>query len=456
MAVGLVLSFLAASIIFPLFTLIFCGFLFVQNLHKRHSRIPGPKRDSFIWGNVKEFQPQHNKKARFLVFEDLVGKHGSVLVTWDMIKPVVTVSDPEVLKSIFKPADFKDVSSRGEFETIFEQRFLGKGGKFDSCSFFDKKFMERQMKNFNHCCGAFLEELKKRANGGDEVKMADMFSKLTSDLIAKIAFGFDLNCIADSDVPFYKALRACQEASWWKLCNPFHKWDIGSYDYQNDVIEAVKYLRDFGKKVIDSRRSAMEEGEAILEDYLTGQDQLTSLLSNFLLVLFQHPLIEEKLYEEAINVVQGSRDVAIEDLDKLNYMYCVTKETLRLNPPIPAVSMETTKEEKLGGYLIPEKTTVQIIPYIMQTDPIAWSNPKEFNPERFMESKELSIAAQLPYCLRKHCYINDNFAECLVKALFPCLLQKFKFVLVPGQDVRPQEELTILPKDGVLCTMTLI
>lgn len=137
-------------------------------------------------------------------------------------------------------------------------------------------------------------------------------------------------------------------------------------------------------------------------------------------------------------------------------MSCVTKETLRLNPPIPAVSMETTKAEKLGGHSIPEKTTVQIIPYIMQTDPAVWSDPKEFNPERFMESKQLSIAAQMPYSLRKHCYINDNFAECMVKVLFPCLLQRFKFVLVPGQDVRPQEELTIFPKDGVLCTLTLI
>lgn len=33
--------------------------------------------------------------------------------------------------------------------------------------------------------------------------------------------------------------------------------------------EAVKYLRDFGKKVIDSRRSAMEDEEPVLEDYLT-------------------------------------------------------------------------------------------------------------------------------------------------------------------------------------------
>lgn len=186
-------SLLAASVIFPLFTLIFCGFLFVQNLHKKYSRIPGPKKDSFIWGNVKEFQPKHNKKARFLVFEDLVEKYGSVLLTWDMIKPIVTLSDPELIKSIFKSADFKDVVCRGDFETIFEQRFLGKGGKFNSCAFFDKKVKERQMKNFNHCCEAFLEELKKKANGGDEVKMADMFSRLAADLIAKVRYSRIMN-----------------------------------------------------------------------------------------------------------------------------------------------------------------------------------------------------------------------------------------------------------------------
>lgn len=186
MALGVVVFLLAVSVIFPLFTLILCWFLFVQNLHKKYSRIPGPKRDSFIWGNVKEFQPQHSKKARFQVFEDLVEKYGSVLITWDMIKPIVTVSHPEHIKYISKSADFEDVVCRGDFETIFEQRFVGKKGKFKSCAFFDKRFMERQMKNFNHCCGAFLKELKKKANGKDEVKMTDMFSRLTADLIAKV------------------------------------------------------------------------------------------------------------------------------------------------------------------------------------------------------------------------------------------------------------------------------
>lgn len=73
----------------------------------------------------------------------------------------------------------------------------------------------------------------------------------------------------DPDVPFYKALQECQSAISWSFAHPFHRWDISSHDYQNDIIEAIKYLRDFGKKVIDRRRTATRNHEYIQQDYLT-------------------------------------------------------------------------------------------------------------------------------------------------------------------------------------------
>jgi len=40
------------------------------------------------------------------------------------------------------------------------------------------------------------------------------------------------------------------------------------YPFQNSVIEAVKYLRNFGKKVIEERRSAIQNGEETPADIL--------------------------------------------------------------------------------------------------------------------------------------------------------------------------------------------
>ena len=45
-------------------------------------------------------------------------------------------------------------------------------------------------------------------------------------------------------------------------------FQISMYPFQNSVIEAVKYLRNFGKKVIEERCSAIQNGEETPADIL--------------------------------------------------------------------------------------------------------------------------------------------------------------------------------------------
>ena len=45
-------------------------------------------------------------------------------------------------------------------------------------------------------------------------------------------------------------------------------FQISMYPFQNSVIEAVKYLRNFGKKVIEERCSAIQKGEETPADIL--------------------------------------------------------------------------------------------------------------------------------------------------------------------------------------------
>ena len=90
-----------------------------------------------------------------------------------------------------------------------------------------------------------------------------------SFLVIQVAFGIDLNSINDTDSPFLAAIKEVIKAPIWIISNPFHALDITSYAYQNMVISAVQFLRDFGKKVIDERRRSVRDGDDLPPDILS-------------------------------------------------------------------------------------------------------------------------------------------------------------------------------------------
>ena len=84
-----------------------------------------------------------------------------------------------------------------------------------------------------------------------------------------MAFGIDLNATSDPDLPFPSAIREALQGITWAANHPFHTLDIASSDYQSSIVEAVKFLRDFGKKVIDERKEALVRGDDVPSDVLS-------------------------------------------------------------------------------------------------------------------------------------------------------------------------------------------
>lgn len=71
-------------------------------------------------------------------------------------------------------------------------------------------------------------------------------------------------------------------------------------------------------------------------------------LPNFKLILFVSNFSQEKLYEEAINILGPDRPVEPEDLPKLKYTEMVLKETVRIFPGAPVVYRAVKEDLKLG------------------------------------------------------------------------------------------------------------
>ncbi|KAL5552765.1 hypothetical protein UlMin_040166 [Ulmus minor] len=74
------------------------------------------------------------------------------------------------------------------------------------------------------------------------------------------------------------------------------------------------------------------------------------------------------------------------DIDQLQYLKMIVKETLRLHSPAPLLlPRETISQFKLGDYDINPKTLVQVNVWAIGRDPDYWNCPEEFFPERFSD-----------------------------------------------------------------------
>ncbi|XP_047311804.1 cytochrome P450 84A1-like [Impatiens glandulifera] len=129
-----------------------------------------------------------------------------------------------------------------------------------------------------------------------------------------------------------------------------------------------------------------ENIKAIIMDVMFGgTETVASAIEWSLSELMKSPEDLKKAQQELTNVVGLDRRVTESDLEKLTFLKCVIKETLRLHPPIPLLLHETAVETEVSGYRIPAKCRVMINAYAIGRDPNSWSDPDTFRPSRFLE-----------------------------------------------------------------------
>ena len=161
-----------------------------------------------------------------------------------------------------------------------------------------------------------------------------------------------------------------------------------------------------------------------------------------------------------IEDVLGSRQfVEYKDFGNLQYLGQTLKEGLRLHPPVSGTTRVTTKDENLGGYLIPAGTSVGIGWYLLHRHSEAWQEPKKFDPDRF-SAEAIKSQTQVqqflffPFSWGPRTCIGQTFAQFEARVLMARLLQEFELTLSPGQsEIKHEDMLTLRPKGGVLCTI---
>lgn len=80
------------------------------------------------------------------------------------------------------------------------------------------------------------------------------------------------------------------------------------------------------------------EAEDVREEVDTfmfeGHDTTTSGIAFCLLNIAKYPEVQEKVYEECSNVLADTESISVQDLNQLNYLENVIKESMRMYPPV--------------------------------------------------------------------------------------------------------------------------
>lgn len=93
----------------------------------------------------------------------------------------------------------------------------------------------------------------------------------------------------------------------------------------------------------------------------------------------------KKAQEEVDLHVGKDRQVVDSDVKKLVYLQAIIKETLRLYPAGPLLGPREAMEDcTVAGYHVPAGSRLVVNVWKIQRDPRVWSDPLEFQPERFL------------------------------------------------------------------------
>ncbi|HKQ86402.1 MAG TPA: cytochrome P450 [Candidatus Acidoferrales bacterium] len=212
-------------------------------------------------------------------------------------------------------------------------------------------------------------------------------------------------------------------------------------------------------EVRDSEGRAMSDAQLrdeVMTLFLAGHETTALALSWTCFLLANNPEVEAKLVEE-LRAVLGEREPTVEDLPRLRYTEMILKESMRLYPAVWGVGRRAIADCEIGGYRVAAGTNIFIFQALTQRDPRFFSNPDEFDPERWREdpvrSGKIPRFAYFPFGGGPRVCVGASFAMLEATLLLAMIQQKFHLDLVPGHPVEPLPSVTLRPKHGIRVTV---
>jgi cytochrome P450 len=185
---------------------------------------------------------------------------------------------------------------------------------------------------------------------------------------------------------------------------------------------------------------------------MAAHDTTTSAITNLIMELGRRPEWQAKLRTQSRAL--GDVPPTLDALTRLTLAYDCFREVLRLYPPVRAIPRRALRDMDIGGYAVPANTQVWLNVEMNQRDPAFFTQPGQFDPERFSDARaehKRHRYAFTPFGGGAHTCIGLQFGELQVKLLMHLLLTRYSWTA----DASPMQYVPFIkPKNDLPLRLT--
>ncbi|XP_013112551.2 probable cytochrome P450 4p3 [Stomoxys calcitrans] len=329
----------------------------------------------------------------------------------------------------------------------------------------------------------FVKQLQN--SEGEEIELDKHTQKFSLDVICETALGVKLDECLNGE-QYRKNIYVFEESfnkrsQYPYLWNDFVYKTLEEYKYR----PALKIVHDFSSDIIKKKRQiftqefqsgqtheeqiyqkkryamldtllrAEQEGlidhAGICEEVDTfmfeGFDTASMSLMFCLMNLSLYPEMQQRCYEEILEEIDpdlSTLDIA--QLNKLKYLDCFFKESMRMYSTVPLVMRTAVEETQLpNGLILPANSSIMLHIFDLHRNPKYFAKPDVFNPDRFLPENSVGRHpyAFVPFSAGQRNCIGQKYTMLEMKTLVVFILKSFK--ILPA--VNPE---TLQFKSGII------
>src|SRR5579859_7850472 len=297
---------------------------------------------------------------------------------------------------------------------------------------------------------------------GEIRDIAEEMTALMLEMVVQVLFSATLACVADEISRATAYLMRYWHKRLISVLNIPKSWPTpGNRRAQREhlLLDSIVYRiisertkenatqqRDFLTLLMNAtdedgnRMTAKQLRDQTMTLFLAGHETTALTLAWAWYLLGQNPSCQARLQEELRRVLVGRVPEAA-DVADLPYLRATINETLRLYPAAALNSRQSIVPFNVGGYQFPADTTVLMSSWILHRDVRFFDAPLAFRPERWIDGSinKLPKGAYFPFGDGPHRCIGQEFALLAVQLVVATIAQRFRFAVVPGHPVVPEQ-----------------